>query len=121
MITTLNYIDADQGVAGSVTIETKLFFPARKRKLEELESVLRMSRSDEELRKFLHDLRDGVRVAHRVNRMKHGVIISHLENGHIGEKAAAKEMQRIEKEERMLISNEEVIEQWQVELQTSSN
>ena len=121
MMTTLDYIDVNHGIAGSVTIETKLFFPARKKKLDELESVLRMSRSDEELRKFLQDLLGGVRVAHRINRMKQGVIISHLENGHIGEKAAAKEMQRIEKEERILISNEEVIEQWQVELQTSSN
>ena len=118
MMTTLDYIDVDHGVAGSVTIETKLFFPARKNKLEELESVLQISRSDEGRRKFLQDLLGGVRVANRINRMEHGVIISHLENGHIGEKAAAKEMQRIEKEERMLDSNEEVITRWLEQLTT---
>lgn len=112
MRTNLDYIDADHGVAGYATIDTDLFFPIQKGKLEELESVLRMSRSDEERREFLRDLLSGVRVAHRINRMEHGVLISHLEDGHIGEKAAAKEMLRIEKEERMLISNEEVIERW---------
>lgn len=112
MTATLNYIDADHGVAGSVTIDEELFFPAPKNRLESLRTILGMSRSEEELRDFLDTLKGGIVVAQRINRIQHGQLLFKLESGHIGEKAAAKEMQRIEKEERLLISNEEVIDEW---------
>lgn len=112
MRATLDYIDADHGVAGSVTIETELFFPAPKNRLEHLRTILGMSRSEEELRDFLDALKGGVVVAHRVNRIQHGQLLFKLESGAITKAAAAKEMQSIEKEERRLISNEEVIDEW---------
>lgn len=112
MTATLNYIDADHGVAGAVTIETELFFPAPKNRLEHLRTILGMSRSEEELRNFLDTLKGYIVVAHRINRIQHGQLLFKLESGAITKAAAEKEMKSIERKERRLISNEEVIDEW---------
>ena len=90
MTATLNYIDADHGVAGSVTIDEELFFPAPKNRLESLRTILGMSRSEEELRDFLDTLKGGIVVAQRINRIQHGQLLFKLESGHIGEKQPQK-------------------------------
>lgn len=121
MMTTLDYIDVNHGVAGSIRIKTELFFPCSLEELKAIKKATGMCKNEDRKKSFVNALLRGVKEQREKWRQEQVRTCAMYQCREISQAKAVRDLKVIESHINRLERNEEVIEQWQVELQTSSN
>lgn len=108
-------------MTGALMIETGNFFPCSEADLKWIKKLIDASKDKEQNRRFVKALNEGVNMLLTEAHQRRVELCAMYQCREISQKRAVRELKELESRDNRLEKNRKVIEQWQKELQTSSN